>query len=111
MSNQTIIHKYDGGDEKKSIKDMSYDELIDWMTSGHYEHYPSKIKHISISAEEKSQISYYDAMGRYGAPDYSGHQSGSTNTTGGGFVPWPLIVFACVGGVLVLVTIAGAGVW
>ena len=111
MSNQTIIHKYDGGDEKKSIKDMSYDELIDWMTSGRYEHYPSKIKHISISAEEKSQISYYDAMGRYGDPDYSGNQSGGEGSSGGGALPWPLIGFICIGGAILIASIAGAGVW
>ena len=109
MSRQTIIPP--GGNQQpqgKSINDMSFDELIEWMTAGRYEHYPSKIKHIPISEDEESEISYYDAMGRDAAANQSGSGNGSGGKTGGGALPWPVIVF--LGAILVL-SIAGAGAW
>ena len=109
MSRQTIIQP--GGNQQpqgKSINDMSFDELIEWMTAGRYEHYPSKIKDIPISEDERSEISYYDAMGRDAAANQSGSGSGTGSGTGGGFVPWPLIVIPAV---ILLASIAGAGTW
>jgi hypothetical protein len=43
-----------------------FDLLIEHLNQ-RYEHYPTKIKNIPLSAEEKSEIAYYDAMGRYAA--------------------------------------------
>ena len=37
--------------------------------------------------------------------------SGSSSNSGGGSLPWPLIGFICIGGAILIASLAGAGVW
>ena len=36
---------------------------------------------------------------------------GSSSNSGGGSLPWPLIGFICIGGAILIASLAGAGVW